>query len=70
MQACWYEYPPVPSLMGGRFTGRKATASYHLDPNLNSQARQGAAVNRTLVLLGAAAILGAIITQPSAFGHR
>jgi len=26
-------------------------------------------VNRTLVLLGAAAILGAIITQPSAFGH-
>eukprot|EP00964_Phaeocystis_antarctica_P055730 scaffold32801_cov66-Phaeocystis_antarctica.AAC.4 len=52
------------------YASPKATASYHLDPNLNSQARQGAAVNRTLVLLGAAAILGAIITQPSAFGHR
>ena len=27
-------------------------------------------MNHTLVLLGAAAILGAIITQPSALGHR
>ena len=64
--------PPTPwSCAWGRDIHRKASSNdLQVDPPSSiSKALQGAAVNRTLVLLGVATILDAIITQPSAFGH-
>ena len=39
-------------------------------PNLNHQVESSAVSFRTLALLSVAAVFGAILTQPSALGHR